>query len=121
MQAMMRFICIFPFYQLPNVNPPLACEAIVASAPAEFIDSIKMEEELKPESAADIVSEDLKTEPNILQGSSENKSNKPQCPETPPSSALHWLADLAAQKAKEETKGVVLFNLPFLALPFHHI
>lgn len=28
-----------------------------------------------------------------------------------PSSALHWLADLATQKAKEETKGMIPLGL----------
>ncbi|KAM5172810.1 lysine-specific demethylase 3B isoform 2-T2 [Mantella aurantiaca] len=89
--------------QLPNINAPSACEATVPSTPAECSDGIKVEEDSKPETT-DIVMEDSKIEPNINQDSTENKINKQQCPETTPSSALHWLADLAAQKAKEETK-----------------
>ncbi|XP_072257186.1 lysine-specific demethylase 3B [Pyxicephalus adspersus] len=89
--------------QLPNVNPPSVCETAVPPTPIECNDSIKMEEESKPETA-DIVTEDAKTEQIMNQGSAENKANKQQSPETTPSSALHWLADLAAQKAKEETK-----------------
>ncbi|XP_036753120.1 lysine-specific demethylase 3B isoform X2 [Manis pentadactyla] len=49
-------------------------------------------------------------EPPKADGSGSNsnsdlKAVRPPCPDTaPPSSALHWLADLATQKAKEETK-----------------
>ncbi|KAM4675517.1 lysine-specific demethylase 3B isoform 2-T2 [Discoglossus pictus] len=41
---------------------------------------------------------------NIMNSSAENKTSRQQNAESTPSSALHWLADLAAQKAKEETK-----------------
>lgn len=35
------------------------------------------------------------------------KDSRQSSAETAPSSALHWLADLATQKAKEETKGTI--------------
>lgn len=49
--------------------------------------------------------EPAKTETLSTNNTAETKTNRPLCPETAPSSALHWLADLATQKAKEETKG----------------
>lgn len=50
--------------------------------------------------------EPLKAEGSASNSNSELKAIRPPCPDTaPPSSALHWLADLATQKAKEETKG----------------
>ncbi|XP_068554551.1 lysine-specific demethylase 3B isoform X2 [Anas acuta] len=48
--------------------------------------------------------EPAKTETLSTNNTAETKTNRPLCPETAPSSALHWLADLATQKAKEETK-----------------
>ncbi|XP_023559140.1 lysine-specific demethylase 3B [Octodon degus] len=49
--------------------------------------------------------EPLKADGSASSSNSELKAIRPPCPDTtPPSSALHWLADLATQKAKEETK-----------------
>uniref|UniRef100_A0A8C6CS81 Lysine-specific demethylase n=1 Tax=Moschus moschiferus TaxID=68415 RepID=A0A8C6CS81_MOSMO len=49
--------------------------------------------------------EPLKADSSTSNSNSELKAIRPPCPDTaPPSSALHWLADLATQKAKEETK-----------------
>ncbi|XP_027256536.1 lysine-specific demethylase 3B isoform X3 [Cricetulus griseus] len=49
--------------------------------------------------------EPLKAEGSASNSNSELKAIRPPCPDmAPPSSALHWLADLATQKAKEETK-----------------
>lgn len=56
---------------------------------------VKQEEPIRPETPA-------------TSNSGETKPNKSLCPETSPSSALHWLADLATQKAKEEIKGKLL-------------
>jgi hypothetical protein len=63
--------------------------------------------------STDIRSEEpLKADGSSSNSNSELKAIKPPCPDTaPPSSALHWLADLATQKAKEETKGDVNTNL----------
>ncbi|XP_068133127.1 lysine-specific demethylase 3B [Hyperolius riggenbachi] len=88
--------------QLPSVTPSSSCEATASSMPAEFSDIGKTEDIMKPETT-DSVAEDIKPEPDNIQDSVD-KTSKPQSPETTPSSALHWLADLAAQKAKEETK-----------------
>lgn len=51
------------------------------------------------------IEEPAKTEILSISNTAETKTNRPLCSETAPSSALHWLADLATQKAKEETKG----------------
>ncbi|XP_062977101.1 lysine-specific demethylase 3B isoform X1 [Elgaria multicarinata webbii] len=56
----------------------------------------KVEEPIKTEAPA--------TSTPATSNSGEAKPNKSLCSETSPSSALHWLADLATQKAKEETK-----------------
>ncbi|XP_063088237.1 lysine-specific demethylase 3B isoform X4 [Cavia porcellus] len=49
--------------------------------------------------------ETLRADGSASNSNSELKAIRPPCPDTtPPSSALHWLADLATQKAKEETK-----------------
>lgn len=57
--------------------------------------------------------EPLRAEGPASNSNSELKAIRPPCPDpAPPSSALHWLADLATQKAKEETKGEI--NRPFL-------
>ncbi|XP_044515830.1 lysine-specific demethylase 3B [Gracilinanus agilis] len=59
----------------------------------------------KPDTVDSRGEEALKTDTSASSSSSETKTSRPLCPETtPPSSALHWLADLATQKAKEETK-----------------
>ncbi|XP_036872343.1 lysine-specific demethylase 3B isoform X4 [Manis javanica] len=47
----------------------------------------------------------LKADGSGSNSNSDLRAVRPPCPDTaPPSSALHWLADLATQKAKEETK-----------------
>lgn len=64
----------------------------------------------KSETVEAKVEEPIKAEPAAASNSGETKPNKSLCPEASPSSALHWLADLATQKAKEETKGKMLIN-----------
>lgn len=59
----------------------------------------------KSEATDGRIEESAKTETSPANNTGEIKTNRPLCPETAPSSALHWLADLATQKAKEETKG----------------
>lgn len=59
----------------------------------------------KPEATDGRTEESAKSETPPTSNTSETKTNRALCPETAPSSALHWLADLATQKAKEETKG----------------
>ncbi|XP_075065327.1 lysine-specific demethylase 3B isoform X2 [Mixophyes fleayi] len=89
--------------QLPSVNTTPTCEATTSSTTEQAGENdVKTEDILKADTV-DNITEDTRIEPNNFQNSTENK-NKQQCPESTPSSALHWLADLAAQKAKEETK-----------------
>lgn len=59
----------------------------------------------KSETTDGRIEESAKPETLPTNNTGEIKTNRPLCPETAPSSALHWLADLATQKAKEETKG----------------
>lgn len=59
----------------------------------------------KSEATDNRIEESAKAETLPNSNTGEIKTNRPLCPETAPSSALHWLADLATQKAKEETKG----------------
>uniref|UniRef100_A0A8C5KZ00 Lysine-specific demethylase n=1 Tax=Jaculus jaculus TaxID=51337 RepID=A0A8C5KZ00_JACJA len=59
----------------------------------------------KADSADSRSEELLKADASASSSNSELKAIRPPGPDTaPPSSALHWLADLATQKAKEETK-----------------
>uniref|UniRef100_A0A8C3PQ44 Lysine-specific demethylase n=1 Tax=Calidris pygmaea TaxID=425635 RepID=A0A8C3PQ44_9CHAR len=58
----------------------------------------------KSEAGDSRIEESAKTETLPTNNTGEIKTSRPLCPETAPSSALHWLADLATQKAKEETK-----------------
>lgn len=66
---------------------------------------LEMDTVPKSEATDSRIEESAKTEMLPTNNTSEIKTNRPLCPETAPSSALHWLADLATQKAKEETKG----------------
>uniref|UniRef100_A0A8C5MUA2 Lysine-specific demethylase n=1 Tax=Leptobrachium leishanense TaxID=445787 RepID=A0A8C5MUA2_9ANUR len=94
--------------QLPSVNTPTSSTDQNNSLCAgEGNEEVKPEEPLKTEGADNISDEASKSEPsNGAIAGTENKTSRPQGPESTPSSALHWLADLAAQKAKEETKDV---------------
>ncbi|MEE6479972.1 hypothetical protein FKM82_012424 [Ascaphus truei] len=93
--------------QLPTVNT-LATATVTSTSPCagEVNEGdIKSEETLKQETTDNVTEEPSKSKTNDFANSStESKSSRQQCPESAPSSALHWLADLAAQKAKEETK-----------------
>ncbi|XP_053318230.1 lysine-specific demethylase 3B [Spea bombifrons] len=92
--------------QLPSVNTPASTaeQNIPLSGEVNEMES-KPEETIKAEIVENLADESRKHEANtLLSSSTDSKSAKQQCPESSPSSALHWLADLAAQKAKEETK-----------------
>ncbi|CAH2277481.1 lysine-specific demethylase 3B isoform X1 [Pelobates cultripes] len=93
--------------QLPSVNTAASSvEQNTSSATGEGNDmDIKPEEILKTEGMDNVSNEASRSDLNCVTAGTENKS-KQQGPESTPSSALHWLADLAAQKAKEETKDV---------------
>ncbi|XP_004912946.1 lysine-specific demethylase 3B isoform X2 [Xenopus tropicalis] len=85
--------------QLPNANNAAADTTTTAD---EGIEN-KSDQPLKKEETENEASSnnDIDIAAN---SSTDSKNSRPQCPESTPSSALHWLADLAAQKAKEETK-----------------
>ncbi|XP_043839467.1 lysine-specific demethylase 3B [Dromiciops gliroides] len=93
--------------QLPSINPSASSSGSETpfSSGGGTTGVTTPESDLipKPDTVDSRGEEALKTEASS--SSSETKTSRPLCPETtPPSSALHWLADLATQKAKEETK-----------------
>ncbi|NXC15668.1 KDM3B demethylase, partial [Corythaeola cristata] len=95
--------------QLPTVNP----SASVSGSESTFstgtgtagVGQLETDSVPKSEATDSRIEESVKTETLPTNNTGEIKTNRPLCPETTPSSALHWLADLATQKAKEETKG----------------
>ncbi|XP_056425862.1 lysine-specific demethylase 3B [Hyla sarda] len=89
--------------QLPTVNPPVSDAATSSTTGQTNEDGLKTEDDVKPGTADSITEVTMADQDDQ---NTENK-NKQQCPESSPSSALHWLADLAAQKAKEETKDPI--------------
>ncbi|NWH73367.1 KDM3B demethylase, partial [Piaya cayana] len=94
--------------QLPSVNP----SASVSGNESNFstgggtagAGQLEVDTVPKSEATDSRIEETAKPETLSTNNTGEIKSNRPLCPETAPSSALHWLADLATQKAKEETK-----------------
>ncbi|KFZ59055.1 Lysine-specific demethylase 3B, partial [Podiceps cristatus] len=94
--------------QLPTVNP----SASVSGNESTFstgsgtagVGQLEMDTVPKSEATDSRIEESAKTDTLPTNNTGEIKANRPLCPETAPSSALHWLADLATQKAKEETK-----------------
>ncbi|XP_066472144.1 lysine-specific demethylase 3B isoform X1 [Tiliqua scincoides] len=94
--------------QLPSMNPavPASGNESTFSSGSGTAEGGQLDTNAVPKSEApeEKPEEAVKTEVPAPSNSSETKSNKSLCLETSPSSALHWLADLATQKAKEETK-----------------
>ncbi|KAF4791834.1 Lysine-specific demethylase 3B [Turdus rufiventris] len=94
--------------QLPTLNPSLSVSgnenAFSTGAGTAGVGQVEMDSVPKSEAADSRIEESAKTETLPSNNTGEVKTNRPLCPETAPSSALHWLADLATQKAKEETK-----------------
>ncbi|XP_061280627.1 lysine-specific demethylase 3B isoform X1 [Bos javanicus] len=94
--------------QLPSINPSASSgnETTFSSgggtAPGAQPETDHVPKADSTDSRSD---EPLKADSSTSNSNSELKAIRPPCPDTaPPSSALHWLADLATQKAKEETK-----------------
>ncbi|XP_027826084.1 lysine-specific demethylase 3B isoform X4 [Ovis aries] len=94
--------------QLPSINPSASSgnETTFSSgggtAPGTQPETDHVPKADSTDSRSD---EPLKADSSTSNSNSELKAIRPPCPDTaPPSSALHWLADLATQKAKEETK-----------------
>ncbi|XP_017583553.1 PREDICTED: lysine-specific demethylase 3B [Corvus brachyrhynchos] len=93
--------------QLPTVNPSASVSGnentFSTGAGAAAVGQVEMDTVPKSEATDSRIEDSAKME-TLPTNNTEVKTNRPLCPETAPSSALHWLADLATQKAKEETK-----------------
>nr|XP_047913238.1 lysine-specific demethylase 3B isoform X2 [Anser cygnoides] len=94
--------------QLPTVNAsasvPGSESTFSTGAGTAGAGQLEVDSVPKSEANDSRTEEPAKTETLSTNNTAETKTNRPLCPETAPSSALHWLADLATQKAKEETK-----------------
>ncbi|XP_036060435.1 lysine-specific demethylase 3B isoform X2 [Onychomys torridus] len=94
--------------QLPSVTPSASSgnEATFSGGGGTAAITNPEPDQVPKGASSDSRSEEpLKAEGPASSSNSELKAIRPPCPDTtPPSSALHWLADLATQKAKEETK-----------------
>uniref|UniRef100_A0A8C3PXM5 Lysine-specific demethylase n=1 Tax=Chrysolophus pictus TaxID=9089 RepID=A0A8C3PXM5_CHRPC len=94
--------------QLPTVNPSASVSGnestFSTGAGTAAVGQLEMDSVPKSEANDSRIEEPAKTETLSISNTAETKTNRPLCSETAPSSALHWLADLATQKAKEETK-----------------
>ncbi|XP_032485089.1 lysine-specific demethylase 3B isoform X2 [Phocoena sinus] len=94
--------------QLPSINPSASSGNETTFSGGGGTASVTQPEtdHVAKADSTDIRSDEpLKADSSASNSNSELKAIRPPCPDTgPPSSALHWLADLATQKAKEETK-----------------
>ncbi|XP_026363864.1 lysine-specific demethylase 3B isoform X4 [Ursus arctos] len=93
--------------QLPSINPSASSGSETTFSGGGGTAAVTSETDHVPkaDSTDSKSDESLKAESSASNSNSELKAIRPPCPDTaPPSSALHWLADLATQKAKEETK-----------------
>ncbi|XP_057590003.1 lysine-specific demethylase 3B isoform X2 [Hippopotamus amphibius kiboko] len=94
--------------QLPSINPSASSGNETTFSGGGGTASVTQPEtdHVSKADGTDIRSDEpLKADSSASNSNSELKAIRPPCPDTaPPSSALHWLADLATQKAKEETK-----------------
>ncbi|XP_053145560.1 lysine-specific demethylase 3B isoform X2 [Hemicordylus capensis] len=92
--------------QLPSMNPSVSSSGNESTFSSGTTEGGQLDMSVVPkcEAAEDKAEEPVKMEVPATSNSGETKPNKSVCSETSPSSALHWLADLATQKAKEETK-----------------
>ncbi|XP_054244881.1 lysine-specific demethylase 3B [Indicator indicator] len=94
--------------QLPSVNPSASASgnenSFSTGTGTAGVGQLEMDTVPKSEPTDNRIEESAKTETLPTNNTGEIKTSRPLCPETAPSSALHWLADLATQKAKEETK-----------------
>lgn len=96
--------------QVPGVNPSVSLnegipgDTAISEPTSEASELVLVDAETASKSdATDLTEQDSgKSEAGNTSSSNETKSSRPA--EGTPSSALHWLADLATQKAKEETK-----------------
>uniref|UniRef100_A0A5F9CJA3 Lysine-specific demethylase n=1 Tax=Oryctolagus cuniculus TaxID=9986 RepID=A0A5F9CJA3_RABIT len=94
--------------QLPSINPSASSgneTTFSGGGGTASVTTAETDHVPKADSTDSRSEEPLKADSSATNSNSELKAIRPPCPDTaPPSSALHWLADLATQKAKEETK-----------------
>ncbi|XP_016059270.1 PREDICTED: lysine-specific demethylase 3B isoform X2 [Miniopterus natalensis] len=92
--------------QLPSINPSASSGSEATFSGGGGTAAVTTPEPDPKADSTDIrADEPPKADSLASNSNSELKAIRPPCPDTaPPSSALHWLADLATQKAKEETK-----------------
>ncbi|XP_032951962.1 lysine-specific demethylase 3B isoform X4 [Rhinolophus ferrumequinum] len=92
--------------QLPSINPSASSGNETTFSGGGGTAVVTTPEPDPKADSTDIRAEEPPKADSLASNSnSELKAIRPPCPDTaPPSSALHWLADLATQKAKEETK-----------------
>ncbi|KAM5214159.1 lysine-specific demethylase 3B isoform 2-T2 [Hipposideros larvatus] len=92
--------------QLPSINPSASSGNETTFSGGGGTAAVTTPEPDPKADSTDIrADEPPKADSLASNSNSELKAIRPPCPDTaPPSSALHWLADLATQKAKEETK-----------------
>ncbi|KAM6217960.1 LOW QUALITY PROTEIN: lysine-specific demethylase 3B-like [Rhynchocyon petersi] len=94
--------------RLPSINPSASSgnETTFSGGGGTAAVMVPESDHVSKAGSTDIRPEEpLKADSAASSSNSEPKAIRPPCPDTaPPSSALHWLADLATQKAKEETK-----------------
>ncbi|XP_070271001.1 lysine-specific demethylase 3B isoform X2 [Myotis yumanensis] len=92
--------------QLPSINPSASSGSETTFSGGGGTAAVTTPEPDPKADSTDIrADEPPKADSLASNSNSELKAIRPLCPDTaPPSSALHWLADLATQKAKEETK-----------------
>ncbi|XP_035870025.1 lysine-specific demethylase 3B isoform X3 [Phyllostomus discolor] len=92
--------------QLPSINPSASSGSETTFSGGGGTAAVTTPEPDPKADSTDIrADEPPKADSLASNSNSELKAIRPPCPDTaPPSSALHWLADLATQKAKEETK-----------------
>ncbi|XP_013368416.1 PREDICTED: lysine-specific demethylase 3B isoform X5 [Chinchilla lanigera] len=94
--------------QLPSINPSASSgnETTFSGGGGTAVGTVPEPNHVPKGDGTDVRPEEpLKADGSASNSNSELKAIRPLCPDTtPPSSALHWLADLATQKAKEETK-----------------
>ncbi|XP_020137972.1 lysine-specific demethylase 3B isoform X2 [Microcebus murinus] len=93
--------------QLPSINPSASSgnETTFSGGGGTATVTTPEPDHVPKADSTDIRSEEPLKDSSASNSNSEQKAIRPPCPDTAqPSSALHWLADLATQKAKEETK-----------------
>uniref|UniRef100_S4RZ18 Lysine-specific demethylase n=1 Tax=Petromyzon marinus TaxID=7757 RepID=S4RZ18_PETMA len=98
-----------PFHKLLNTNGvSQVLHDLIASTLKNGINIVEPKQEVSVNSPA----KDTKGEVQDLKEFPNNNGNDNKCTESESQTALHWLADLATQKAKEEKKVVGSTSVP---------